>query len=125
MPSIPAVEASANVRRALKSAFPGVRFSVRTNVDVCVSWTDGPTRPQVEAALKAVETGSARVDLDRRHSSAVPAKATALWEEAAGHAVPTSGWLRPIAVCGYRVTEGTAYYQLGVIADLFVLKIGV
>ena len=123
MPSIPAVEASANVRRALKAAFPGTRFSVRTDIDVCVAWSDGPTRPQVEAALKAVETGSARVDLDRRHSPAVLAKATALWEESAGHRVPL-GWLRPIEVCGVRIAEGSAYYQLGVIADLFVLKIG-
>ncbi len=45
------------VRKAIKDAHPGVKFSVRTNTyaggaSVRVSWTDGPTAPQVEATAK-------------------------------------------------------------------------
>jgi hypothetical protein len=35
-------------RKALKAAFPGTKFSVRTNRVLRVEWTNGPTRSQVE-----------------------------------------------------------------------------
>lgn len=49
---IPAVETAKYVRHALKAAFPGVKFSVRTDkyaggASVRVAWTDGPTDRQV------------------------------------------------------------------------------
>lgn len=41
------------IRKALKVAFPGIKFSVRTKYGSCysatdISWTDGPTQEQVE-----------------------------------------------------------------------------
>lgn len=52
--SIDLVETAKLVREALKSAFPDVKFSVRTDrysmgCSINVSWTDGPTEKQVEA----------------------------------------------------------------------------
>lgn len=46
-------ETAAFIRAALKAAFPGVKFSVRTSYysmgsSVYVGWTDGPTTPEVE-----------------------------------------------------------------------------
>jgi hypothetical protein len=47
-------ETAGLVRAALKKSFPGVKFSVRSHTysggaSIDVSWTDGPTRKQVEA----------------------------------------------------------------------------
>jgi hypothetical protein len=44
--SAPAV--AALLRQCLKEAFPGVRFSVRSDRCLRVTWTDGPSRKQVE-----------------------------------------------------------------------------
>lgn len=48
------------VRQALKEAFPGVKFSVRSSVysggaSIQVGWTDGPNSNQVEAVAKVFE----------------------------------------------------------------------
>jgi Large polyvalent protein associated domain 29 len=50
------------VRSALKKAFPGVKFSVRSSVysggaSIQVGWTDGPSTKAVEAVAKAYEGG--------------------------------------------------------------------
>ena len=50
------------IRQALKKAFPGVKFSVRTSryaggSSVHVGWTDGPTSSQVEAVAGAYKGG--------------------------------------------------------------------
>jgi hypothetical protein len=53
------------VRQALKAAFPGVKFSVRSHTysmgaNISVNWTDGPT----EAAVNAITDGYRSVDFD-------------------------------------------------------------
>src|SRR5688572_13905549 len=50
------------VRVALKAAFPGVRFSVRSDnyaggASMRVRWFDGPAAPQVEAVAKDYQGG--------------------------------------------------------------------
>jgi len=125
MTAISDVEASANVRAALKAAFPGVRFSVRVDSGaVTVRWLDGPTRADVEAVTVSANTGATPLDLTRRHSAAVQDKAGRLWLDAAGRRyLPASGggFLPELAVRGYRVPEGPLHYQLGVIADRIIL----
>jgi hypothetical protein len=44
-------EVTRAVRAVLKTALPGVKFSVSTRYDVQISWDDGPERAQVETAL--------------------------------------------------------------------------
>ncbi|MBW3808161.1 DUF3560 domain-containing protein [Aeromonas jandaei] len=52
------VQAAKNVRRDLKNAFPGIKFSVTSSYDtINVSWQDGPTRPEVEAVIEKYENG--------------------------------------------------------------------
>ncbi|MGL6579866.1 DUF3560 domain-containing protein [Aeromonas hydrophila] len=52
------VAAAKNVRRDLKKAFPGVKFSVKSNYStVNVSWQDGPTRKEVDALIGKFEQG--------------------------------------------------------------------
>jgi hypothetical protein len=48
------------IRKALKESFPGVKFSVRSDVysggsSINVSWTDGPTSKMVEAVAKTFQ----------------------------------------------------------------------
>ena len=48
------------VRQALKEAFPGVKFSVRSSTysmgaSIGVQWTDGPTEKEVNAVAKVFE----------------------------------------------------------------------
>jgi hypothetical protein len=55
--SLTPAETAKLVRRALKDAYPAVKFSVRTRTyaggaSVSVEWTDGPTNQQVEATAK-------------------------------------------------------------------------
>jgi hypothetical protein len=50
------------LRQVLKKAFPGVKFSIVTNrgsmvSSVRVTWTDGPTRKQVDALAGPFEMG--------------------------------------------------------------------
>lgn len=51
------------IRKALKSAFPSIKFSVRSKQysggsSIGVSWADGPTDSQVEAVAKHYQGGS-------------------------------------------------------------------
>lgn len=54
---------AANLRKMLKAAFPGVKFSVRSDSfsmgnSISVSWTDGPTTQQVEKISSRFQYGS-------------------------------------------------------------------
>lgn len=53
--------AAANIRRELKRAFPGVRFSVRSDsgghCTVHISWTDGPTSDEVDEVAQRYSSG--------------------------------------------------------------------
>lgn len=51
--------AARNIRRQLKSAFPGIKFSVRKrhHGSITISWTDGPTGKQVGAITAPFITG--------------------------------------------------------------------
>ena len=64
------------VRAALKAAFPGVKFSVRSSVysggaSVDVNWTDGPTAKEVERVAHrfAGATFDGMIDLKSYHTS--------------------------------------------------------
>jgi hypothetical protein len=46
------VEVAKLVRLALKESFPGVKFSVRSDGSINVSWIDGPNACQVESVAK-------------------------------------------------------------------------
>nr|EES0546569.1 hypothetical protein [Escherichia coli] len=54
-----AATVSSNIRAELKKAFPGVKFSVKKLSFDCVqiSWTDGPTKTEVEAVSDKYEDG--------------------------------------------------------------------
>ena len=57
---ISVTDTAALVRKALKEAFPGVKFSVRSSkysmgASIGVSWTDGPNGAQVDAVVKIFE----------------------------------------------------------------------
>ena len=57
---ISCTESAKEIRAALKAAFPGVKFSVRSHTysmgaSVDVQWTDGPTVKSVEAVTKRFE----------------------------------------------------------------------
>ncbi|MBV6855907.1 hypothetical protein KWH45_21075 [Xanthomonas campestris pv. mirabilis] len=48
-----------NVRASLKKAFPGIKFSVRSDYsEVRVKWTDGPTAAAVDAVVNVFKGGS-------------------------------------------------------------------
>lgn len=50
--------AAENIRRELKAAFPGVKFSVRSDYNaVDIGWQDGPTSKQVEAVVGKYKAG--------------------------------------------------------------------
>ena len=54
--------AAVNIRRMLKSAFPGVKFSVRTEYGsmmdaVNIKWEDGPTQATVDQMLSVFKEG--------------------------------------------------------------------
>jgi hypothetical protein len=44
-------------RAALKKAFPGVKFSVRSDGCIRISWIDGPTAESVDAVVKCYAGG--------------------------------------------------------------------
>lgn len=61
----PTKEYAKEIREELKVAFPGIKFSVRTQVysmgsNITVNWTDGPTQTQVSNLIKKYE----QVDYD-------------------------------------------------------------
>lgn len=52
--------AAKNIRILLKKHFPGIKFSVRKRDHTCinVSWTDGPTRDEVETIVNKFQEGN-------------------------------------------------------------------
>jgi conjugative element/phage-associated large polyvalent protein len=71
-----AAETAALVRKAVKGAHPGVKFSVRSKTyaggaSVDVSWTDGPTASEVEATAKLYQgaTFDGMTDVKHYHDS--------------------------------------------------------
>lgn len=53
------VPAAKNVRRDLKKAFPGIKFSVRADYSsINIKWVDGPTRAKVEEIANRYQCGS-------------------------------------------------------------------
>ena len=73
---IDTAECSKMVRKALKNAFPGHKFSVKTDrysggSSVDVNWTDGPTLEEVQKVAKRFEGASfdGMVDLKSHHDS--------------------------------------------------------
>lgn len=49
---------AANVRKELRKAFPGVKFSVTSSYNgICIKWTDGPTIKQVQGVTGKYESG--------------------------------------------------------------------
>lgn len=72
--TISATDTAKLVRAALKAAFPGTRFSVRTDSSrggaaIHVSWMDGPAYDAVAAVARDYEGASfdARIDLKSHH----------------------------------------------------------
>jgi len=66
------------VRAALKTAFPGVKFSVRSHgyaggASIDVRWTDGPHEADVSAVVKAYEGASfdPMIDLKSYHDAMI------------------------------------------------------
>lgn len=71
--------AAVNIRRMLKSAFPGVKFSVRTEYGsmmdaVNIKWEDGPTQATVDKMLSVFEEG--RFDSMRDYYEYMPTEWT-------------------------------------------------
>ena len=57
--------AALNIRKELKVAFPGIKFSVRRKDDtINIEWQDGPTRAQVEKIAGKYERGSFNIMSD-------------------------------------------------------------
>lgn len=54
---INAVDTAKLVRQALKEAFPGVKFSVRTDTSIRIRWTDGPNEDQVKDVVNCFRGG--------------------------------------------------------------------
>lgn len=54
---VTAVDTAKLVRQALKEAFPGIKFSVRTDTSIRVRWTDGPNEEQVKAVVNCFRGG--------------------------------------------------------------------
>lgn len=57
------ITATKNMRIELKAAFPGVKFSIRSERysggnSIDVAWTDGPTSRQVDAIIRKYQGGS-------------------------------------------------------------------
>lgn len=63
-----AAETAKLVRAALKRAFPGVKFSVRSPSAIHVRWTDGPTRKAVEAVAGQFQGGAFDGSIDLKIS---------------------------------------------------------
>lgn len=50
--------AAKNIRKELKAAFPGIKFSVRSDASaVEISWINGPIMPNVEEIVKKYQYG--------------------------------------------------------------------
>lgn len=80
------------IRAALKKAFPGVTFSVKSKTysggaSINVAWTDGPTQPMVEAIAKNYQGGGFDGMIDMK------------WHR--------ESWLLPDGTATHASTEGT------------------
>jgi hypothetical protein len=67
-----AAETAKHLRQALRSAFPGMKFSVRTQtyaggVSIDVTWTDGPFTKDVEAVTRHYTGASFDGMTDTKH----------------------------------------------------------
>jgi hypothetical protein len=59
-----------NIRKLLKSAFKGVKFSVTSDYNACrVGWSDGPTVDQVEAVIGRFDIGHSDTQSDYFYTS--------------------------------------------------------
>ena len=72
--SIDAAETAKLIRKRLKVAFPGTKFSVRTSrysggASIDVRWTDGPTDAMVSAVTKPYQGGGFDSSIDLAYSS--------------------------------------------------------
>lgn len=58
------------IRKALKAAFPAVKFSVRSSSSVRVGWTDGPTTKRVEEVVSQFSSKSfdGSIDMEVSHT---------------------------------------------------------
>ena len=68
---ISAVDTAKLVRGALKRAFPGVKFSVRSphGSEIRVQWTDGPSEPAVKRVISAYDGGGFDSMIDLSYNS--------------------------------------------------------
>jgi hypothetical protein len=70
---ISAAETAKLIRAALKEAFPGVKFSVRSSTysggsSINIGWTDGPNDKQVKAVVSSFEGGYFDASIDYKGS---------------------------------------------------------
>jgi hypothetical protein len=65
---ITAAETAVCLRVALARAFPGVKFSVRSDNSITVRWTDGPTVKEVEKIAHSYSGEGFDGSIDLRHS---------------------------------------------------------
>lgn len=123
--SLTAVAAAKSLRTRLKSAFPGVTFSVRCGWgDIEIKWTDGPDADSVRVIGVLPEGFYGRVNLTRSFSPEVMSRAVAAWEQAAGRPRPALyDNVRAVEVGGYRVPAGTLHFQLNTIAARIVVAL--
>lgn len=147
---VPAAVIAAHLRRELKTAFPGTKFTVRarhfTSIDV--DWHDGPTVEQVRphtagltlsmgvwgeiAASDPVTvtgnkgvtyTGRPSVEylfLNRRYSPETLAQAESIWVAETGKDPHAGEWQRSFKADGGWVSEGTVMSQVNEIAERIV-----
>jgi len=86
--SLSCAETAKLVRGALKAAFPGQKFSVRSSTyaggaSIRVSWIDGPTQPEVDAVVKQFEgaTFDGMIDLKDYKPATLLANEDGTYEE--------------------------------------------
>lgn len=107
MTAASATETAQFIRSALKAAFPGVKFSVRTDdLTIRVRWTDGPIESDVKAVAARFETrdfGADYIFTQRSLSAAFKARLDALAGDILGEPVDESKWYDPVR--GQYVTE--------------------
>ena len=65
--------AARNMRRLLKTAFPGVKFSIRSDYSSArINWEDGPTKDQVHAIVGQFDIGVSDVQTDYHGTKRTP-----------------------------------------------------
>ena len=102
-----AVETAKLIRAALKEAFPGVKFSVRTDVTtIDVRWTNGPVGSAVDAVVnpfRAREFGVDYLFAQRGLTPEFRARLLTIAEQVLGEPVDETKWYDQIR--GQYVTE--------------------